>query len=141
MSSEVEVSFKNPQVRSPHSKAYWDGLLNDRIVIQKCGDCGAFTHPPGPQCTTCLSSNRTHQALGERGTIYTYTVTHRAMHPEFRKDAPYIIVYVRMAEGITLASWLIGIDPKDVKIGMQVEAVFERIDERTRLHRFRPVAG
>lgn len=141
MSSEVEISFKNPPVRSSHSKQYWEGLLNDKIVLQKCGDCGAFTHPPGPQCTSCLSSNRKYVALSGRGSIYTYTVTHRAMHPEFKKDAPYIIVYVQMEEGIKLASWLTGIDPKDVKIGMQVEAVFEKIDERTKLHRFRPAAS
>lgn len=141
MSSEVEASFKNPQVRSPHSAAYWEGLRNGKIVLQKCGDCGEWTHPPGPQCTSCLSANRTYVALSGRGTIYTYTVTHRAMHPEFKKDAPYIIVYVQLEEGLKLASWLTGIDPREVKIGMKVQAWFEKIDERTFLHRFRPAAA
>ena len=141
MASEVEASFKNPVVRSHHSQQYWDGLRQGKIVLQKCGDCGAWTHPPGPQCTACLSPNRTYVALSGRGTIYTYTVTHRAMHPEFKKDLPYIIVYVQLEEGIKLASWLVGIDPKDVKIGMKVEATFEKIDDRTSLHRFRPASS
>lgn len=138
---ELEVSFKNPVVRSQHSQAYWEGLRKGKIVLQQCGDCGAFTHPPGPLCTACLSPNRKFTAMSGRGTIYTYTVTWRAMHPEFKKDLPYIIVYVQLEEGPRLASWLVGVDPDKVRIGMPVEATFEKIDERTSLHRFRPAAA
>jgi len=131
--------FKSPATRSPHSKAYWEGLQNGELVLQQCGDCAAYTHPPGPLCTACLSANRLYPALSGRGTLYTYTVIHRALHPEFKKDLPYVSVYVRLDEGPMLTSWLVDVDPANVKIGAAVEAVFEKIDERTTLHRFRPL--
>ena len=138
----LEDSFKSPASRTLHSAAYWDGLERGQIVLQRCGDCGAYTHPPGPLCTACLSPNRTFVPMSGRGTVYTYTVTHRAMHPEFKPDLPYVIVYVKLEEGPMIASWLRGVDPaKDPIIGMPVEAIFERIDARTTLHRFRPATG
>jgi uncharacterized OB-fold protein len=141
MAYEVEASFKSPTIRSPHSRAYWEGLREGRLVLQRCVDCGAWTHPPGPNCTSCLSTNKKAVTLSGRGTIYTYTVTRRAMHPEFKADLPYVIVYVKTEEGPMLVSWLVGIAPDDVRIGMPVEAEFERIDDRTTLHRFRPVGS
>lgn len=141
MQKQLNSSFKSPQPRSPHSKAYWQGLREGRIVIQKCAACGAFTHPPGPRCTNCLSEDRQYVALGGFGTVYTYTVTRRAMHEEFKADLPYVIAYVRTDEGLMLVTWLKDIAPEDVRIGMRVQACFERIDEQTTLHRFRPVDG
>jgi uncharacterized OB-fold protein len=133
-----ESSFKSPAHRSAHSQAYWEGLANGKLVFQKCRDCGAWTHPPGPACTTCLSTNREFVALSGQGTLYTYTVTRRPMHPEFKVDVPYVIAYVRLSEGPMIVSWLVGIDPGKVEIGIPVTATFEKIDDRTTLHRFRP---
>jgi uncharacterized protein len=138
MLRELDSSFKSPQPRSPHSKAYWKGLSEGQIVIQRCADCGAFTHPAGARCTSCLSHNREFVAMSGLGTVYTYTVTRRAMHAEFKADLPYIIVYVKLDEGLTIVSWMRDMAPEDVRIGMRVKAVFEKIDDETTLHRFVP---
>lgn len=137
----VVGSFKSPPQRSTHSKPYWDGMQAGKLVFQKCCDCGAFTHPPGPACTNCLSSRREFVPLSGLGTLYTYTVTHRAMHPEFKADLPYVIAYVRLAEGPMIVSWLVDVDPENVRIDMPVQAAFEQIDDHTRLHRFRPASA
>ncbi|HSV80472.1 MAG TPA: Zn-ribbon domain-containing OB-fold protein [Ramlibacter sp.] len=139
LNREVGHSFKSPSPKAIHGKPYWDGMRDGKIVIQKCADCGAFTHPPGPRCTSCLSPNREYVALSGLGTVYTYTVTHRAMHEEFKPDLPYVICYVRLDEGLTIVSWLRDVAPQDVRIGMRVQAMFEKIDDETTLHRFRPV--
>lgn len=138
MRTEVEETFKSPTIRSPHAKAYWDGLRDHKLVVQKCNDCGAYTHPPGPICTSCLSPNKSHVTMSGHGTVYTYTITHRPMHSEFKEDVPYAIIYVKLEEGPMIVSWLTGVDPQGAKIGMPVEIAFEKIDENTTLHRFRP---
>lgn len=139
--NEVEVSFKSPMSRTPHSDPYFAGMQEGKLVLQHCKDCGSWTHPPGPVCVTCASSNREFLPVAGTGTIYTYTVNHRAMHSEFEADLPYIIVYVRLDEGPFIVSWLTGVDPGDVRIGQEVEVEFEKIDERTTLHRFGPKAS
>jgi uncharacterized protein len=135
----VPVSFKSPK-KSKWSMAYWDGLRDGRLVFQKCDDCGAWLHPPGPVCTRCLSRSLSYQPVSGSGRIYTYTVTHRPMHAEFEADAPYVIAYITLDEGITVVSWLRNIEPGPGIIGAQVQAVFERIDEETTLHRFEPAS-
>ena len=131
------VSFKSPR-KSKWSSAYWEGLQQGKLVFQKCGDCGAWVHPPGPVCTTCLSRNLGYEAVSGRGSVYTYTVTHRPMHAEFEADAPYVIAYVNLDEGINIVSWLRNVEPGPDIIGTRVRAIFERIDDETTLHRFEP---
>jgi uncharacterized OB-fold protein len=141
MTADVEtygpVSFKSPR-KSKWSAAYWDGLQQRKLVFQKCNDCGAWTHPPGPVCTSCLSRNVTHKAVSGKGHVYTYTVTHRPMHAEFQADAPYTIAYIKLDEGITIVSWLRNVEPSPEIIGARVRAIFEVIDSETTLHRFEP---
>ena len=130
-------NFKSPQERTPDSEAYWQGLKEHQIRLQRCKDCGAWTHPPFPFCHSCLSRNREFVTLSGRGTVYSYTVTRRAMHPDFAGDVPYTIIYVKTEEGPFIVSWLEGVEPDNVRIGMPVVATFEEIDDETTLHRFR----
>jgi uncharacterized protein len=137
-SLESESSFKSP-AKSVWGEAYWKGAANGVFVVQRCLDCEAQTHPPGPVCTTCLSSNAGHQELPGTGTVHSYTVTHRPMHEEFKADAPYTIVYVDLDEGPRIVSWLEGVEPGPGIIGSRVRVVFEQVDAETHLHRFVPV--
>ena len=139
VTSDLDRGFLSPSARTAHSVPYWEGLAKGRLVLQQCDDCGAITHPPGPVCTSCQSAKRSYVEASGRGTIYTFTVMHRAMHPEFEPYLPYVVAYVTLEEGINLATWIVDVDPADVAIGMPVELTIERIDDDTTLHRFRPV--
>jgi len=133
----AEYNFKAP-AKSSWAAAYWEGAKRGELVLQYCNDCGAISHPPGPLCTTCLSTDMRYQAASGLGEVYTYTVTTRPMHDEFIADAPYAIAYVRLDEGVTIVSWLRDVEPAPELIGKRVRAVFERIDDDTYLHRFVP---
>jgi len=137
-STEPVVSFKAPQ-RSPYSGPFWDGLNRGVFVVQRCEECGQVSHPPGPVCKNCMSDRLGWVELSGEGEVYTYTVTYRAMHPEFEADLPFVIAYVRLDDGPTVVSWLREVEANDELIGKRVKAVFERIDERVALHRFVPV--
>ena len=132
-------SFKSPP-HSPEAEAYWGGLREGRIVLQRCADCGEWTHPPTSRCRNCSSERKTYHALSGRGVVYTYTITYKALSDEFQKDLPLVIAYVALDEGPRIVSWVRGVEPSDVRVGMRVEAEFEKIDEKTTLHRFHPVA-
>ena len=137
----IPASFKAPPKREPFTKAYWDGLRQGRLMLQVCGDCAKITHPPGPVCAHCLSGNITYKAASGRGTVYAFTVSHRPLHEEFRKDVPYTVALVDLEEGVRIMTWLVNCPPEGAKIGMRCEAIFESISDGTSLHRFRPAAA
>jgi uncharacterized protein len=139
MATTAKYDFKAP-AKSSAAAAWWDGAKRGQLVLQHCNDCEAITHPPNAVCTTCLSTDQRYEPASGLGEVYTYTVTTRPMHEEFVLDAPYLIAYVRLDEGVTIVSWLRDVEPSPVLIGQRVRAVFERIGDDTYLHRFVPAA-
>jgi hypothetical protein len=61
--------------------------------------------------------------LAGTGTIYSYEILHHPQHPAF--SYPVVAVLVDLDEGIRLVSNLVGVEPSDVQIGMEVEVTFE----------------
>lgn len=138
-SSEPISSFKSP-IPSPYSGRFWEGLRRHAFVVQRCEECGSISHPCGPVCKSCMSDRLAWVELSGEGEVYTYTVVHRAMHPEFEADLPFVLAYVRLDEGPTVVSWLRDVDPASTElIGLRVRATYEKIDERVTLHRFVPI--
>ena len=58
--------------------------------------------------------------------------------PAFAGDVPYNVVQVELEEGPRLTSNLVGVANEDVAVGLEVEVVFDDVDEETTLPRFRP---
>jgi len=56
-------------------------------------------------------------------------------------EAPYAVALIELEEGIRLVSNVIGVPARDVRIGMPVEVVFERVDDELTLPLFRPREG
>ena len=83
-------------------------------------------------------------ALSGKGTVYSYTIVHDA-HPQFEMLKPYVLAMVEMEEGIKITSQIIDVNPEDVHIGMEVEAVMRKLGAEGNsgiLHygyKFRPV--
>lgn len=139
-STEPVVSFKAPEP-GQYSRPFWEALDREALAVQRCEECGHVSHPPGPVCKHCMSDRLEWVELSGEGEVYTYTVVHRAMHPEFDGDIPFVLAYVRLDDGPTIVSWVRDVEPSEELIGLRVRAAFERIDERTVLHRFVPAEG
>ena len=73
-----------------------------------------------------------------KGTIYSYTVIHRAPNRPFEPDVPYTVALVDLDEGCRMLTNIVGVDPEDVRVGMPVEVVFEEITPEISLPKFRP---
>jgi len=63
-------------------------------------------------------------ALSRRGTVYSYAIV-RQTQPGFQ--APYILAYVDLPEGIRLLTQLTGVSENKLSIGMDVELVLEPV--------------
>jgi uncharacterized OB-fold protein len=83
--------------------------------------------------------------LNSRGKIDTFSVLHVSA-PDF--EAPYILAYVILPEGVRLLSLITGCEPSEdsLEIGSEVELVIEKIREdeqgnEVRGYKFQPVLG
>ena len=117
---------------------WWDRINQGELPIQRCKECGTLRHPPRPMCWKCQSLEWDHVAASGKGTVYSYVVVHRPPFPGY--EYPLVVAVVELDEGTRIVSNLVGIDPKDVKMGMPVKVSIESVDETLKLPLFRPAS-
>jgi uncharacterized OB-fold protein len=71
--------------------------------------------------------------------VFSYTIVHHAVHPALADHLPYNVVLVELpdAGGVRLISNVVDVPATDLRVGLEVEVVFEDLDEATTLPRFR----
>ncbi len=135
---EPEV-YTPARIKPPmgHDTAWWWQTLDEgRIEIQKCASCGELRHPPRPMCAKCRSMEWTGQAISGRGTLHTYTVIHYPQFPGY--EFPILAALVDLEEGCRIVSNVVDCDPKDLEIGMALEAFIHEDEDGFKLPLFRP---
>jgi len=108
-----------------------------RLCFQRCAECASWRHLPRYFCPQCGSARWTWEPSTGRGRVYTWTVTHQAMHPAFAAETPYAVVVVEMEEGVRLVSRVRGLAPERLEIGMPVEVELEAVAPAIALPYFR----
>ena len=121
---------------SPDTAFFWDGAALGELRIQRCGDCGALRHPPGPMCPQCGAANRQHVVAAGTGEVFSYVVHHHPPVPG--KRLPIVIAVVSLDEGVRMVGELVGADPGQVRVGLPVQVEFVRIDDGLTLPAWRP---
>ena len=76
-----------------------------------------------------------------RGTVFTWTVVGRALHPAYADSVPYAPVVVELEEGVRLLSEVVDCTPEELEIGMPVEVTFEAVTADITLPKFRRSAA
>jgi uncharacterized OB-fold protein len=91
---------------------------------------------PQPLCTRCQAETLEWVASSGRGTVYSYTIVHRAPRPAFA--VPYVVAIVELEEGWHMLTNLVDVAPEAVRVGLPVEVTFRRMSEAITLPYFRP---
>ena len=130
---------------TPETQAYWDGLRQHRLMLQRCNVCQRAYFYPRPFCPQLDCHSRdvdSFQASGT-GSLYSFVINARPM-PGFEDEVPYIIAVVELAEGPRLMTNLIDVPGDDVpskaaalRVGAAVEVVYETATETITLPKFR----
>lgn len=129
-----------PPIVNPDSAPYWEGARNDRLLLQRCGDCGTMRFFPRYLCTECGSDKVDWTEESGRGTVHSFTVVHRAAFPEFQAQTPYIVALIDLEEGPRMMTNIVGDDAHDVAIGDAVTVTFEaRGSEGAKVPQFKRV--
>jgi uncharacterized OB-fold protein len=118
---------------------FFEAAREGRIGISRCRACGRWFLPRAV-CPHCWSDDVEPAYACGRGTLYSYTVCHRPGSPDLADRVPYIVALVDLEEGTRMLTNLVGVDEKDVQIGMALEATFEERGDVT-IPQFKPREG
>jgi hypothetical protein len=122
---------------SEDSAPYWEAAHRGELRMQACIDCGHVRFPPSLLCPRCLSENAEWKRLSGRGTVYSWIVVHQSQHPAFNGDTPYNVAIVELEEGPRMHSQVVDCPNDEIRIGMPVEVVFDRVNDEVTLPKFR----
>lgn len=100
-----------------------------RLHLQRCTDCGAFHHPPRYYCDACASPDWQFVPCAERGSVHSFTVTHRSVDPAWADQVPYTTVVVQLDEGPRLVTALRHLAPEAPQLGHRLRIRVEILRE------------
>jgi uncharacterized OB-fold protein len=122
------------------SKSFWEACARHQLVAQHCGDCGAYSYPPGITCRVCHGESLTFEPVSGRARLFSYAVLRQPFHAGFAGDLPLVLAMVQLAEDerALMVSNVVDAEIDDVYVGMELEVAFDDRSEVT-VPLFRPV--
>ena len=115
---------------------FWAGTRQNKLLLQRCLDCGAHRWTPQVLCRDCLSGRYEWSEVSGKGTLFSFTIVHRPPLPAFK--VPYVVAVVELDEGPLMLTNLVDCDPAELAVGMAVRVAFEEASDAITLYKFRP---
>lgn len=119
------------------SRPFWEAARRHELMLQRCNNCKSYIFYPRAVCPTCMSDELAWEKVSGQGSVYSYTVVHRAP-AAFADDVPYVVAIIQLAEGPRMLSHVIKCPPAQVRIGMPVQVVFEDVNDEITLPKWEP---
>lgn len=118
---------------------HYRALMQGRLLLNRCDDCGHWIYPHRPMCPACLSWNVTPTEVSGRGTVYMYTALHQLRDPNQPLTEPMGLAAVELDEqaGLRYLSRIVDCPAEAVHHGMAVVLTWIEEDGR-RWPAFRP---
>jgi uncharacterized OB-fold protein len=138
---DVFANFHDVHIDRDNIEHYC-GLMQRRLLINQCGDCGHWIYPHRPMCPACLSWNVTPTEVSGRGKLYMYTLLQQSRDPDAPLDAPLQIAAIELVEqaGLRYLSQVVDCPLEALQHDMPVELTWLEHGGR-HWPAFRPVGG
>ena len=121
------LSARALPVPTAWSAPYWEASKSKRLVLQCCNACNRLIMYPKRFCPFCLSEDLGWRDSEGTGEIYSVTVQRTGAPTGFSDRVPYVLVIVRLDEGVQLMSQLIGSGAEAARCGDRVRVDFEEV--------------
>jgi uncharacterized OB-fold protein len=137
-----QTAYNKPlPVPDSESTPFWDGMREGKLMLQRCGSSGDYLFPPVTFCPGSLERPEWAQASG-KGTVFSWIVVrHPVPRDIYADEVPYIVAIIALDEGCRMTGNIIGCTPEEVRAGMPVEIIFNRVTPEITLPAFRPAEG
>lgn len=117
------------------SAPYWNALVDHRVLVQVCNECGRQRIVRLPACPYCAAEGGEDLEVPGTGVVYSFVRVHRPLTPAAADEAPYCVAAVDLDGGGRIFGRVE--PPEAVVIGMRVTPVFVDHEAWTEL-RFAP---
>lgn len=124
---------------NPTTAPWWEATRDRRLLVQHCRGCGGYQHYPRPVCVACGGEDLEFLPASGEGTVYSFTVVHRAPHPAF--TAPYVVALVRLTEGPVLLTRLVDAPVEALACDQRVRVAWHPLPDGRCLPVFTPSEG
>ncbi len=116
---------------TPDTLPYWEGAREGRLRIQRCKDCGRHYFYPRSFCRYCTSANVEWVDASGGALLLSYVINARPL-PGAEAISP-VIALVRLDEGPTMLTNIVGVEPKPEKLrlDMPLSVTFEQRGQAT----------
>lgn len=119
------------------TKPFWEGAKNRELLIQRGKSSGKYIMYPKKYSPYDYEEEIEWVKASGKGTIYTYTVVENNPPSSFKNDLPFVVAFVDLEEGVRMCTNIVDSNVNDIKIGAEVEAVFEDITDEIALVKFK----
>ena len=112
-----------------------------RMLGTHCSNCGRYSFPFRQICVFCHSRQVRKAYLSPRGKLHTFTI---CRVPVPNMTPPYAVGFIDLPEGLMIFAQLAHWNEKELKIGMEMEMVVEKLKtdkegNEIYSYKFRPV--
>ena len=125
-----------PDLTDKATAAFWRNTHAGRLTAPRCTHCTYLLWPPEVVCPECQHTEFAWEDVPTRGTLWSYAVYHRAFHPGFKDEIPYVVGIVETEDGVRYTGRIDG-TREAMAVGAAVEAVFVDESEAFTLPRWR----
>ncbi len=126
-------------VPTPTTAPFWNALSEHKIRIQYSPSTGRYVFYPRILAPGSLADDLEWREISGAGTLYTFTVSHRAVSPHFADDVPQILAVVQWDEGPRFSTEIVNAEPDAIRVGMRVQPVFtDYPDDGVTMLRYEP---
>jgi uncharacterized OB-fold protein len=105
---------------------FWLAVAEGELHVQRCSACGKAVFYPRAVCPHCFSGELSWFRTAGTGTVYAYTVVHRAFG-EFAAQVPFTVALVDLDEGVRMLTRIVDSPPDEVRIGARVRLEITRL--------------
>lgn len=124
---------------------FLEELKKGKIIASTCSKCGRIMVPPRVYCENCFKPTDGWKYVKDTGAINTYSISYLAADATRLKE-PILVAIIDLdgaSESMGIIHKLGEVNPKEVKFGMKVEAVWKSPEERvgaiTDIKYFKPI--
>lgn len=122
--TDEEVLTRFPNVLIDRDNiAHYRGLLQRKLLFNRCQKDGYWIYPHRPMCPECWSFDVKAEEVSGMGTVYMFTLLHQgAPIPGVDFSTPHLIAGIELPEreGLRYLATIVNVRNEDVKIGMPV---------------------
>lgn len=121
---DAEVLARFPHVLIDQDNIeHYRGLLERRLLINRCQICGYWVYPHRPMCPKCWSDNVAATQVCGEGAVYMFTLLHQGRTiPGVDYSTPHPIAAIELQEqkGLRYLATIINCPNEAISIGMTV---------------------